>query len=559
MKKNKMFLRSKIALLLAAALVFTGCSSKSSGGDSVNTGPPPPVAGSHTNGSAADSAPESSYPADSAYASAPQTAPNYDDSASSSHIGGEPYPVQDEEYLAIAQNGQRDVADNPLLTFSLKVDTASYRNIARYLSNRMLPPSDAVRIEEMVNYFSYDEPTRESGAPFSIYTEVGPSPFDANRELAFVRVKSKDVDRFELPDSNLVFLIDTSGSMNSYDKLPLLKQSFALLTENLTKNDRVSIVTYAGNAGVLLDSVAGNQKQRIIKAIDSLQAGGSTGGADGINTAYRLAEKNFNKNMNNRVILATDGDFNVGVSSVAELERLISQKRETGVYLSVLGFGAGNLKDNKMETLAKNGNGNYSYIDSVRTAQKVLVDELGANLFTIADDVKAQIEFNPAQVSSYRLIGYENSMLADRDFNDDTKDAGEIGVGTDVALMFEITRASGSALKYQPDAAAPNSAEAYSDELFEVKIRYKNPGEANSNLIAEPVKTSKYTDFNTNDFNFAASVASFGHLLKNSPYKGGVTSAAVRARALDSLGRDAEGYRAEFIEILDNYIAIGER
>ena len=463
------------------------------------------------------------------------------------------YP--DEEYLEITENRSVKVSDNSLITFSLKVDTASYRNVARYIENGNLPPKDAVRIEEMINYFSYDEILPENRTPFSIYAELGNSPFDPESYLAFVRVKSKEIDKSELPASSLTFLIDTSGSMDSYDKLPLLKSAFSLLVENLTENDMVSIVTYAGKAGVLLDGVRGDRKTEIISAIDELSAGGSTAGAEGINTAYRLAEKNFKKNGNNRIILATDGDFNVGVSSVRELERLMSDKRDSGVYMTILGFGTENLKDNKMETIAKNGNGNYHYIDSVAAAKKALVDELGANLFTIADDVKAQVEFNPALVGAYRLIGYENSMLKNKDFENDRKDAGEIGIGTDVVLMFELelNEISKPALKYQSTSLSPLSSGQYSDELFEVRIRYKNPGENESLLITHPVKTDRIYDFNSSDFVFAASVAGFGQLLRSSEYTDGFTADDALAMAMDAMGKDRNGYRKEFVELVKKY------
>ena len=475
------------------------------------------------------------------------------------------YPYSDEEYLEITENKEVDVSDNSVVTFSLKIDSASYRNVARYIEDGSLPPKDAVRIEEMINYFSYEEILPENNTPFAIYTELGQSPFNhvdlngdgyADNYLAFIRVKSKDIDKDNLPDSNLTFLIDTSGSMDSYDKLPLLKSAFSLLVETLTENDVVSIVTYAGSAGILLDSVRGNQKDKIISAIDNLSAGGSTAGADGINTAYKLAEKNFMKNGNNRVILATDGDFNVGVSSVKALENLMTEKRDSGVYLTILGFGTENLKDNKMETMAKNGSGNYHYIDSVTAAKKVLVDELSANLFTIADDVKAQVEFNPALVSTYRLIGYENSMLKNKDFENDRKDAGEIGIGTDVVLMFELELADSSPiLKYQPNKNISNISDItdLSDELFEVRIRYKNPGESESLLITHPVKTDRIFDFNTNDFIFASSVAGFGMILRSSEYTGSFTADKLLAKAMDSIGKDRNGYRKEFIELVKKY------
>lgn len=459
-----------------------------------------------------------------------------------------------EEYLEIIENEETNALENPLLTFSLKVDTASYRNVVRYIESGNLPPKDAVKVEEMINYFNYDEILPENDTPFSIYTEIGQSPFDENKNLAFIRVKSKDIDKADLPKSNLTFLIDTSGSMDSFDKLPLLKSAFSLLVENLNEDDTVSIVTYAGNASVMLDSVHGDQKDKIIKAINGLNAGGSTAGADGILTAYKLAEKNFVLGGNNRVILATDGDFNVGLSSVNELERLISEKRDNGVYLSVLGFGTENLKDNKMETLAKNGNGNYGYIDSVAAAKKILVDELSSNLFVIADDVKAQVEFNPDLVSSYRLIGYENRKLNNKDFENDTKDAGEIGIGTDVVLMFEMELSNGGnkkGLKYQtgeePDIKVIND---FSDELFEVRIRYKNPGESESKLITEPVKVDRILYGNTSDFIFAKSVAGFGHLLRDSSYRGSITFEEIFEYAKDGIGEDKGGYRKEFIELL---------
>lgn len=528
MKKKMM---GVIALALVAVLVFSACSSNAPGFEG------------------------------SDYTRTPTPAPD-----NSTAYGDEPTEwngvveddgnfLIDEEYLPITENAVMQVENSPLLTFSLKVDTASYRNVARYLNSGNLPPADAVRIEEMINYFNYDIPLEpDDDSPFAIYTEIGPSPFDSGKEIAFVRVRSKDIDRAQLPKNNLTFLIDSSGSMSTNDKLPLLKQSFGLLVETLTEDDVVSIVTYSGNAAVVLDSVSGDQKERIFEAINDLEASGSTAGADGINTAYALAEKNFIHNANNRVLLATDGDFNVGVSSVDDLETLIRKKRESGIYLTILGVGTENLKDNRMETLAKNGNGNYSYLDTVDEAQKVLVEEMGATLYTIADDVKAQIEFNPALVEAYRLIGYENRMLADRDFNDDTKDAGEVGIGTDVILMFEITRAPSIELKYQQAEPAD-----YSDELFNVNIRYKNPGESVSKLLSIPAKLENYTDFNSGDFNFAVSVASFGHLLKDSPYKGDITTERIRANALDSLGDDRGDYRKEFIALVERYMSITKR
>ena len=471
---------------------------------------------------------------------------------------GESYSPSGESYLVIDENPQIQTDQDSTLTFSLKVDTAAYTNVQRYIESGNLPPKDAVRTEELINYFNYDTDFLFRSEPFSIYTEVAPSPFDADTLLAFVRVKTEDIDKSDLPRSNLTFLIDSSGSMSSYDKLPLLKQSFALLVETLGEDDVVSIVTYAGASSVVLDSVSGADKGRILSAINSLEAGGSTAGGEGIQTAYALAEKNFIAGGNNRIILATDGDFNVGVSTNAELSRLVKAKKESGVYLSILGFGMGNIRDDLMETLSKDGNGNYSYINSLRTAQKVLVDELTGNLFTVADDVKAQIEFNPENVKSFRLIGYENRMMNFEDFADDSKDAGEIGAGTDLIILFEIElhNAPGAVgLKYQSDPetveAAPVSQ--YADELFEVRIRFKNPGEPESNLITFPVTHENIGERGSNDFNFACSVAAFAGLLRGSQYSGQIAPGMIFAIAEDSLGSDVGGYRAEFLTLLNQY------
>ncbi len=466
--------------------------------------------------------------------------------------GSEEYRSRDSEtYQEIEENRTMDARTNPLTTISLKVDTAAYTNVARYIRSGSMPPPDAVRTEELINYFSYDEPLSFGRDPFAIYTEIGPSPFDSGKYMALVRVKSRDIDKSALPPSNLTFLIDTSGSMAEYDKLPLLQEAFDMLADTLGERDRVSIVTYAGSSEIALHSVSGADKAAMRRAIYSLTAGGSTAGANGIMTAYELAESNFLEGGNNRVILATDGDFNVGLSDVDSLNELISRKRDSGVYLSVLGFGTGNLRDDMMETLATNGNGNYSYIDSVRTAQKVLVDELASNLFTIADDVKAQVEFNPANVRSYRMIGYENRTLANEDFTDDTKDAGEIGVGTDVVVMFELELANGSSpsLKYQDNESPAPAPGEYGDEFFEVRIRYKNPGESRSIEMIQPAKYDDFTARNTSDFTFACSVAKFGDVLRD----GRVSYDQIQSiyeNAADSLGRDEGGYRADFLELL---------
>lgn len=464
-----------------------------------------------------------------------------------------------EDYLAIVENKSVAADMNSLLTFSLKVDTSAYNNVERYISSGNLPPQNAVKAEEMINYFQYETAMEfDDGSPFSVYTEVGVSPMDAKKHLALIRVKSKEIDKEELPVSNLTFLIDTSGSMDSYDKLPLLKSAFKLLTDNLTENDKVSIVTYAGSSEVVLDSVSGADKKAILDAIDTLTAGGSTAGAEGIITAYQLAEKNYKDGGNNRIILATDGDFNVGVSSVGDLEKLVTKKRDSGVYFSILGFGTGNLKDDRMETMAKNANGNYSYINSVAAAKKVLVEEMGSNLFVIANDVKAQIEFNPENVKNYRLIGYENRLLNNEDFEDDKKDAGEIGIGTDVVVLVELEmQGSGSraGLKYgnQETEAARTDAGEFSNELLEVRIRYKNPGESESKLLLAPVQKSDIKSASSTDFNFAASVAAFAQILTNSDYQGDITIEQVMTLAEDSLGSDPSGYRYGFLQMLHQY------
>ena len=471
---------------------------------------------------------------------------------------GEYYVPSGESYLVIDENSRTLTEDASTLTFSLKVDTAAYSNVQRYIESGNNPPKDAVRTEELINYFHYDGDLQFGDDPFAAYTEVAPSPFDADKLMAFVRVKTREMDKSELPRSNLTFLIDSSGSMGSYDKLPLLKESFALLVDTLGEDDVVSIVTYAGESRIVLDSVSGADKRRIMKAINSLWAGGSTAGAEGILTAYRLAEKNFIKDGNNRVILATDGDFNVGVSSNDELSSLIKDKKESGVYLSILGFGMGNIRDDLMETLSKDGNGNYSYINSLRTAQKVLVEELAGNLFIVAEDVKAQVEFNPENVKSYRLIGYENRALNNRDFEDDTKDAGEIGAGSDIILLFEIELINApvnSGSKYQNKSAYRESDTdaSLAGELFEVRIRYKNPGESQSNLVTKPVKMSQIIERGSSDLNFACSVAAFADLLRGSGYADEISPADILSVAGDNRGRDNGGYRADFLKLMKEY------
>ena len=458
----------------------------------------------------------------------------------------EAYPMEapgGETYLPIRENAETSAAAASTVTFSLKVDTASYGNVARYLNNGQLPPKDAVRTEELLNYFRYEEPLEpDDGAPFAVYTEIGPSPLHTDRQMAFIRVKTPEIDQSRLPPCNLTFLIDTSGSMDSYDNLPLLKTAFSLLVETLTEKDRVSIVTYAGSSAVVLDSASGADKAAILDAIYNLTASGSTAGADGIQTAYSLAAKNFREDGNNRVILATDGDFNVGISKTDDLAAFIGEKRDSGVYLSILGFGTGNIRDDIMETLSKNGNGNYAYIDTVQTAKKVLVEELGGNLFTVADDVKAQVVFDPEMVGSYRLIGYENRLLDNQDFDDDRKDAGEIGAGTDVVALFEI--------ELRDPAKTGNP--------FEVHIRYKDPGGTESRLVTKDTLDSGLDTPASTDFSFACSVAAFGHLLRGSEYTGSATPESVLSLAADHIGHDPGGYRQEYLGLLRQYQKIAK-
>lgn len=476
--------------------------------------------------------------------------------AGGAYVPGEYEAEPGESYLVIDENGQNSTDDESMLTFSLKVDTAAYTNVQRYIESGNTPPADAVRTEELLNYFSYEGETDYTEGPFSLSAEIGPSPFDPNKKLAMIRVKTDAIDVKELPPSNLTFLIDTSGSMDSYDKLPLLKEAFSLLAETLGENDRVSIVTYAGSSQVVLDGMSGQNKQEILRAINTLESGGSTAGADGIFTAYKLAEKNFRKDGNNRVILATDGDFNVGPSDTGSLSDLVSEKRDSGVYLSILGFGTGNIRDDIMETLSKDGNGNYAYINDVSSAEKVLVEEMGTNLFTVADDVKAQVEFNPENVKSYRLIGYENRQLANEDFADDSKDAGEVGAGTDVVLLFELELQGGTGggdYKYGGDASEAQTAARggdYSGELFEVRIRYKDPGEAESKLLTLPVFTDQAADFLSTDLGFASSVAGFCHLLRDSEHTGDFTYEQALRLAEENLGDDDGGYRHDYVRML---------
>ncbi len=469
-----------------------------------------------------------------------------------------------EEYDRIVDNAFVSVSQDPLATFSIDVDTAAYANVRRFLNQRMLPPPDAVRIEEMVNYFTYDYAGPTGEHPLRVHSEVARAPWNPSHRLVRFGIKGREIPRDERAASNLVFLVDVSGSMRDRNKLELLKDGMKLLVEQLTENDRVAIVVYAGASGMVLPSTTGDKKEAVIRALDRLSAGGSTNGGAGIDLAYKTAVQNFVEGGTNRVILATDGDFNVGVTNNGALTRLIEEKAKTGVFLSVLGFGTGNYNDAGLESLADQGNGNYAYIDTIKEARKVLVQEMGSTLITIAKDVKIQIEFNPNEVNAYRLIGYENRVLEHQDFNDDTKDAGEIGSGHTVTALFEIVPAGVAInlpgvdpLKYQTPTST--SERAGTGELLTMKIRYKEPDGDVSKLMDVAVvdRQTRLTDA-SDDYRFATAVAGFGMLLRDSPHKGSVTFDDVIRIARASRGVDAEGYRAEFIELVRRARAISE-
>ncbi|TDI14775.1 MAG: DUF3520 domain-containing protein [Acidobacteria bacterium] len=461
-----------------------------------------------------------------------------------------------EAYDRIEDNPFLEVSQNPLSTFSIDVDTASYANVRRFLQRGTLPPKDAVRIEEMLNYFSYDYPVPSGEGPFSASVEVAQAPWALEHRLVRIGLKGKEVAMEDRPSSNLVFLLDVSGSMRPSNKLPLLKKAMRLLVDRLGEKDRVAIVVYAGASGLVLPSTSADQKERILAALENLEAGGSTNGGSGIRLAYQSAVSHFISGGINRVILATDGDFNVGTTNQGDLTRLIEDNARSGVFLTVLGFGMGNYKDSTLEKLADMGNGNYAYIDNINEARKVLVDEINSTLITIAKDVKIQIEFNPLQVSAYRLIGYENRLLRQEDFNDDTKDAGEIGAGHTVTVFYEIVPAGRGLsipgvdpLKYQTPMGTTEVAQ--SGELLTLKLRYKQPDGQTSRLLEFPVRDADQAYSQASqDFKFAAAVASFGMILRESPYKGNGTLAAVLELAQEGKGSDPHGYRGEFLELV---------
>ena len=465
-----------------------------------------------------------------------------------------------EDYDAIIENRFLNVDDNPLSTFSIDVDAASYSNIRRYIQANQLPPAGAVRIEEMINYFKYDYEGPKNEHPFEVHTEMSECPWNKDHRLVLVGLQGRKIPVETLPASNIVFLIDVSGSMETENKLPLVKSSMKLLVDQLREQDKVSMVVYAGNAGLVLKPTSGAEKIRIKDAIDKLEAGGSTAGGQGIKLAYKTAKENFFEGGNNRVILCTDGDFNVGVSSDDELERMIEQERKSGVFLTVLGYGMGNYKDNKMQKLADKGNGNHAYIDGISEAKKVLVNEFGGTLFTIAKDVKLQIEFNPQKVQGYRLIGYENRMLAKEDFNDDKKDAGELGSGHTVTALYEVIPVGVKSsflekidkLRYQKDKSSI-TVTAKNGEIMNIKLRYKKPDGDVSSLIEHPVMDNDIKLENTSDnFRFAAAVAEFGLLLRNSSFKSDASFTQVIGLAKKAKGEDKEGYRKEFIKLVSS-------
>lgn len=467
-------------------------------------------------------------------------------------------PIINESYDRIVENKFIDPTTTPLSTFAADVDAASYSNMRRYINSGEVPPKNAVRIEEMVNYFKYNLPEPTNGAPVAIHTELAAAPWNTRHQLVRIGLKAKNVKLDKLPASNLVFLIDVSGSMSSSNKLPLVKSSLKMLVDQLRPIDHVAMVVYAGAAGLVLPSTPGDQKVKIKDAIDNLNAGGSTAGGAGIKLAYKIAREKFIKEGNNRIVLATDGDFNVGASSDDDMERLIEEERKSGVSISILGFGMGNLKDSKMERMADKGHGNYMYIDNISEATKSMVSEFGGTLFTVAKDVKIQVEFNPAKVQAYRLLGYEDRLLAKEDFNDDTKLGGDMGVGHTVTALYEIIPVgvkdgfapSVDPLKYQKPEAKPFNN---SSEVMTVKFRYKDPQSEVSKMELVTV-ADKTTDINktSDDFRFAASVVEYGLLLRDSQFKQNSSFDNLIARAKSAKGKDDDGYRAEFIRLAES-------
>ena len=466
--------------------------------------------------------------------------------------GPSTFPAGAESYEQVDETGYREVSKRPLSTFSIDVDTASYANVRRFLNDGSLPPADAVRVEELINYFRYDYPQPKGKEPFSVTTELSQCPWNSEHQLLRVGLQGKKTEAKKMPPRNLVFLLDVSGSMSSPDKLPLVKRAMQMLLATMGKDDHVAIVVYAGDEGLALDSTSCDEKGLISEKIESLESGGSTNGSAGIVLAYETARKNFREGAINRVVLCTDGDFNVGLTG-GSLDSLIEKEREHGIFLTVLGFGTGNIKDDTMESLADKGNGNYAYIDSVLEAQKVLVREAGSTLETIAKDVKLQIEFNPKRVHSYRLVGYENRRLEDEDFANDKKDAGELGAGHNVTALYELVtdgKATPSDLRYQETPSTTGKAD--SDELALVKLRYKEPTGDTSKLIEMPISDKPVAFAKASqDLRFAASVAAFGMVLRDSEYKGQASLTQVKEWAAQATGKDPNGDRHEFLKLVE--------
>lgn len=464
------------------------------------------------------------------------------------------YEPSRETYKAIDESGFKSTATDPVTTFSADVDKASYSNVRRMINYGQKPDEDAVRIEELINYFDYNytPPAESSKAPLNATTTLSSCPWNPDNYLLRIGLQAKKIDLTKAPPSNIVFLIDTSGSMDSSNKMPLLKASFKLLLDNLRSEDRIAIVVYASQTGVLLPSTSAKEKKKISKVIDDLVASGSTAGGAGLQTAYKVAKKNFLPKGNNRIILATDGDFNVGISSRDKLQRLVEEERNNGIYISVLGYGMGNYRDDMAETIADKGNGNYAYIDNLTEAKRVLVNEFGGTLYTVAKDVKLQLEFNPQYVKEYRLVGYENRALANEDFEDDKKDAGEIGAGHTVTALYELVPAKGATtdgLRYQKQVE-----KGFANELAFLKIRYKDPIVKDAKSVEEstPIPFT-LTEFakTDDDYRFASAVAEWGMLLRNSKYKAKSSFSQVLDLAKNAIGKDEEGYRKEFIRLVE--------
>ncbi len=481
-------------------------------------------------------------------------------SAYTNNVSVPPTYANDESYQSIVENGFNNAKDNPLSTFSVDVDNASYSNMRRFINNGQLPPADAVRIEEMINYFNYDLSGPKDNEPVAIHTELSSAPWNPAHRLLRIGLKAKTIATDKLPPSNLVFLLDVSGSMQDANKLPLVKAAMKMLVDELRPKDKVTIVAYAGEAGLRLAPTSGGDKTRIDSAIDQLYAGGSTNGGEGIKLAYKMAADNFIENGNNRIIMATDGDFNVGPSSDGDMESLIVKERETNVAISIMGVGMGNVKDSKMETLADKGNGNYFYIDNITEARKALVSEFGGTMFTVAKDVKLQVEFNPVKVQAYRLLGYEDRILNKEDFNNDRKDAGDMGSGHTVTALYEIVPAgikddysvSVDPLKYQKTDKVQNSSSA-TNEMLTIKFRYKQPDSMVSKLSQAVVNDNPENLNNTSaDFKFAAAVAEFGMLLRDSQFKQKSNYDQAISLARAGKGEDNDGYRSEFIKLAES-------